>query len=263
MKTNCAHCHAELNRPPSRIKANPTQFCGVDCLGAFRRRPADVACAVCGTEFQVKASRAAQNGAITCGPGCLSTLRSRQQVERQGSEGARTATCGHCGAAFTRKPSQLQKYSVSFCGRACRAASLMTPRPDLVTGSWWPCESCGKDVWRTPATREEHVFCSRRCAGRAGQSRPNHPGPGLVGPMHPFWKGGRGGYAPGFTRGLSRQIRLRDGNACKLCGEQWVEGSGNLVAHHVDHAKFNHDPANLVTLCRACHTSVHHGGASV
>lgn len=259
MRTACANCGAALDRPPSRLKANPLQYCGFTCLGEHRRRRTAVPCAVCATPVEVKASRAGGGHPVTCGPICLGALRSQAIVAFHGTEEARQATCLFCGASFTRKPSQIAKYAGSFCNRACKAAAAVGPRPEQRSGSWTPCEACGVDVWRTAATLQPHTFCSRLCAGRAGQARPNHPGPGLIGDLNPHYKGGRSDYAPGFTRGLSRKIRLRDENKCQGCGAAWVKGKGNLVAHHMDHAKYNHDPSNLITLCRSCHTSVHVG----
>lgn len=48
----------------------------------------------------------------------------------------------------------------------------------------------------------------------------------------------------------------RDGRACRLCGD-----NTGLELHHIDgkgkgHPNPNHDPSNLITLCRICHRSV-------
>lgn len=123
-------------------------------------------CNICDTEFTVKPSRLKQNksGKFACSAPCLAELRRAMQVDRWGSDLSRSATCKACGKAFVRKPSQLEKYASNFCSRECRAATIKMPHREK-TGRWIPCETCGTEVWRTPATLRPHTFCSRSCAG--------------------------------------------------------------------------------------------------
>jgi HNH endonuclease len=115
----------------------------------------------------VKPSRAAQNKTITCGPSCLTQRRKQVQIVARGSADKRVATCGTCGNAFERKPSQIAKYGGNYCGRECSNAGKRGPKPQRRTGQEIPCEVCGRVVMRTPATRQKHTFCSRKCAARS------------------------------------------------------------------------------------------------
>jgi len=68
--------------------------------------------------------------------------------------------------------------------------------------------------------------------------------------------GGHDGYPPDWTQ-IAENIRERDNHTCKGCGAREVE----LHVHHITHKSEGggEDPANLVTLCRACHEDEHPG----
>ena len=74
------------------------------------------------------------------------------------------------------------------------------------------------------------------------------------GERSPRWRGGISAerYSPGFTEFTKRQIRERDNYICQLCGASGAKR--NLDIHHVDYCKNNHDPDNLISLCKPCHT---------
>ncbi|GAH15014.1 unnamed protein product, partial [marine sediment metagenome] len=71
-----------------------------------------------------------------------------------------------------------------------------------------------------------------------------------IGDKNPSWRGGISfePYPPEFNVVLKRKIRERDNYTCQLCG---AEGKD---VHHIDYAKENCEPSNLITLCRSCHT---------
>jgi 5-methylcytosine-specific restriction endonuclease McrA len=217
-----------------------------------------VSCAVCATEWTVKASRAAQNNAITCSKACLGELRSRNRIKHFGTAEARRAICPVCKEPFERKPSQLSKYTQSYCSQACRAVGISGPKPEQRTRRWFACAMCGKAIWRTSATERRHVYCSRSCANRDPSIRT--PRPRSSGPKHWRWKGGVSflPYSPGWTKYVRAAVRERDGYQCQICGLATRE-PGELVVHHKDWGKTNHQPSNLVTLCRSCHARHHHG----
>ncbi len=52
---------------------------------------------------------------------------------------------------------------------------------------------------------------------------------------------------------LSKEIKKRDKFTCQDCGKILI----NLVAHHIDFDKNNHEPLNLITLCKKCHAKKH------
>ena len=55
---------------------------------------------------------------------------------------------------------------------------------------------------------------------------------------------------------LRQQILTRDKHECSCC-----RSNRNLHVHHVEHREHggSNDPENLITLCHACHTSIHAG----
>lgn len=83
--------------------------------------------------------------------------------------------------------------------------------------------------------------CSRACLGQI-QSR-ERKGKFGVGTANPMWKDGR---SPMYYRRFLKE-------SCEWCGAEKL-----LVIHHADENRQNNDPANLVTLCKACHQR-HHG----
>ena len=76
----------------------------------------------------------------------------------------------------------------------------------------------------------------------------------VAGPLNPRWEDGRAvlPYSPGFAGKVRQLVRERDGNRCRQCGS-----TNTLCVHHADFQKTNHDLANLVLLCRKCHTIAH------
>lgn len=54
---------------------------------------------------------------------------------------------------------------------------------------------------------------------------------------------------------LREQVLRRDGWRCQLCG-----GISNLEVHHKEFRSYSGDDCeeNLITLCAACHTDLHH-----
>ncbi len=77
----------------------------------------------------------------------------------------------------------------------------------------------------------------------------------MTGARHWAWRGGAGrrGYTQSFTPDLKKEIRVRDGYNCRLCGISETETKKTHTVHHMDYNKANDDPVNLLTLCRSCH----------
>lgn len=162
--TPCGYCGTLLQRPLSRIKANQ-QFCDHACHTAYQQRSRIQSnCDLCGKAFERPPSQVQHGRQGFCSEDCRVTSLGQSRARLSGD--ARNTVCTHCGMSFTRKPSQIAKYRESFCSRECARLGRVGPRPGQVTGEWIPCEVCEKQVWRTPATKRTHVFCSRDCAHR-------------------------------------------------------------------------------------------------
>lgn len=216
-----------------------------------------VTCAICSTGFRVGRQRFETSKSFTCSKACLAALRSQNMRSHRATDQPTSATCPVCGENFDRKASQIAKYASSYCSRECRAIGIRGPNEKLITGSWLPCETCTRPIWRTPATLRPHNYCSHACFGLDPASKPKSK-PNTQGEKNWRWKGGFIPYGPGWTPTLRASIRKRDGHQCRNCGFKPTR-SRQLHVHHLDGSKTNHDPANLVTLCNTCHAKHHHG----
>lgn len=144
-------------------------------------------------------------------------------------------SCKYCGALLIGG-------STVWCGERCRY--LWRNKVDTVL---FACPGCQMIVL-TPAYRKGRKFCSRSCA-RATYNRAF-----LRGPRNGRWRGGRIlSYGPEWKK-IKQQIRGRD-RICQHCGKTLEQNGRALDVHHIDPYRFsgNHDPENLVALCRSCH----------
>lgn len=73
-------------------------------------------------------------------------------------------------------------------------------------------------------------------------------------------------YPKEFNRALKERIKERDNYACQNCGisqYQYLLLKGRkLSVHHIDFNKSHSEDANLITLCKECHSLVHIYGES-
>jgi 5-methylcytosine-specific restriction endonuclease McrA len=62
---------------------------------------------------------------------------------------------------------------------------------------------------------------------------------------------------PASYEDLRQQVLRRDGWRCQSCGTM-----ANLEVHHRQYRSHSGDDTeqNLITLCNACHSSIHHRG---
>ena len=99
------------------------------------------------------------------------------------------------------------------------------------------CGSCGEVVprrkfpggdWESPCMYRRRKYCNLQCSALANQKQ--EPSRSAIG---------------------KRLIRQRK-SSCENCG-----GEEQLGIHHKDENWLNNSPANLVTLCASCHTSMH------
>ncbi|MDF1498771.1 MAG: hypothetical protein P1P85_05490 [Patescibacteria group bacterium] len=60
-------------------------------------------------------------------------------------------------------------------------------------------------------------------------------------------------YGKGWTDILKISIKARDKYLCQKCRDE----TNNLVVHYKDFNTKNHNPNNLITLCKKCHRQLH------
>ena len=80
----------------------------------------------------------------------------------------------------------------------------------------------------------------------------NKIGDSLRGAKSHLWRGGISfePYSPEFNDALKCLIRKRDSGLCQLCKKP------GRVVHHINYAKTENQPLNLITLCKSCHARV-------
>lgn len=107
------------------------------------------------------------------------------------------------------------------------------------------CANCAKRFLVKPSSAARRVTCSRECSAAVRSRRTK----GIqLHDAHPAWNGG---VAPGYYRQFLK-------GACERCG-----ATHKLLIHHRDRNRNNSDPANLETLCPACHGREHREERSI
>lgn len=73
------------------------------------------------------------------------------------------------------------------------------------------------------------------------------------------WEGGKSfePYDEGFNSAVKKAVLMRDAHRCCDCGTPLGRGAQKPNIHHLDLAKTNSDPANLIALCARCHATRH------
>ena len=59
-------------------------------------------------------------------------------------------------------------------------------------------------------------------------------------------------YSDGWNKDIKNQAYEEHGNFCNTC-----DSEENLLIHHKDLSKDNHELGNLIPMCRSCHTRLH------
>lgn len=120
-------------------------------------------CANCGKEHFKRRAKIRRNtsGLFFC---CIECKREYERKQRI------IVHCDYCGAELEIQPCHQHK-RWHFCNHECH--NKFESFGPHTTGSFYACEQCGKEVWKTPAEveRVEHVFCSGACAGKFRQRR--------------------------------------------------------------------------------------------
>ena len=229
----CEVCGQEFSGKPSRVKQQ--RFCSKKCKGIALRTQVTLECATCGKKYKTNPSWAARAVQHYCSPECVSN-RPSNKVE---------IACSKCGKSILIWPSRVAYSKHRFCSKDCHRAWQSEQSTGENNPQWnsesRTCETCGRQFFRKPShiARFGGKHCSLSCWGKT-----------RIGSKNSNWRGGtsRLPYAYNWDK-IAASIRVRDEGKCALCNEP-----GRQV-HHIDYNRSNNDPANLILLCRRCHST--------
>lgn len=292
---SCAVCATAFTVKPSRARQNAAITCSKECIGALRSRnriktfgSAETrlaTCMTCGVGFERKPSQLAKYKSSYCSRACGAVGKLGPKPELRNGEWLACEGDG-CDATVWRTPATVRPHN--YCSRVCSANAPRGPRVERIIKH---CATCSEAMILIPSDAARYQFCSWKCAAITTQGRRR----GLPGNMwtdeqratlsatlrekyrkewqqkadqhsarmsgagNPQWRDGAAlkPYARGFTKQLKEQIAERDGYVCQICGAP--RESGTHVVHHIDGAKTDHHPSNLVLLCKPCHGKLHAG----
>lgn len=260
----CANCGTIFARREgeSAVDFAKRKGCSPECRSALIRRGLGKEfppkpCVVCGVLFGRRPGEAAPGyrGRMTCSTRCRYALVS--QKKQKHPEPKRCAVCNRA-MVYDRAKDTVQEFEKRLtCSSACRriaqsrtrkATPERGPRPRTDAGTK-PCVICGvlfdrRDTERLGEFRRRQT-CDHACAVEYVARRNRRHG--RMGPA----QARRHWFPADWTDDLKLAIRMRDGFVCRLCFAP-ENGRAHHV-HHVDYVRANTHPANLITLCPACH----------
>lgn len=290
LKLACGHCGKEFEQP----RWQPRKYCSLPCYHAAHREeshcegcgnPITVNPSVkqkyCNRECRKKASEGKK--ATTVCPTCKKEFEYRISWPRKYcsnvchgkanvgnikrfAPSAYETECEQCGKRFTATPATSRG---RFCSQSCmgkwqsahivgEAHPLKGKKPGRPKHLGPPiekhCAICGIAFIVGPKKGKRRRCCSFKCAGIYRTQT-------FVGPNHPAWKGGRLPYYGPSWYSARRACRKRDGK-CMDCGALRSKNGAALDVHHIipfrlfgpDRHRQANDLANLVALCKSCHS---------
>lgn len=166
---NCAHCGAELEREPHRLKVSKNHFCNHVCYGEWRKgklffEPPDrvvVKCNGCGEEFSKPPNLAKNKKEHYCSWECY-TLHVNSKIE---------FACLYCGGKFERNASAKRGRRYDFCcpehWYAWRSKNKESEFRYMRKGTIVHCANCDAELIRPPSRTDnyEKQFCNMKCQG--------------------------------------------------------------------------------------------------
>ena len=267
----CQYCGTTFI-PKYRInkKQGSPIYCSYICCGTSKKSRIENKCKHCGNLFEVQQSR---SNAKYCSKKCF-----QEAIQKP------PKFCVDCG-----KPIKYCSVRCRKCAPKVHAQnSIRNKKISKARKKYWEnlqnrtrASECTKKQWTRPSHRKliKHkmgIFWSnpenRINVSQKAKQRYENPewhkitGDALrkkwqdsdfrakhSGNKNPFYINGKyiDLYGPGFTLSLKKEIRARDNFKCRNCG--YPENGIALHIHHIDYSKKNHNPDNLISLCKACH----------
>lgn len=156
----------------------------------------------------------------------------------------KASACRSCAPSYERTTEHRAAMSAALTGKG-KPSMRGRKRPEAgrkIAASWTP-ERREEARQRGLLQAESREWLVKIAEAVSGENNPN-----FQGKNHPT------GYAPGWGRKYRERIRARAAGVCERCG---ARPDYPLDLHHKDFTKSNHDPENLMVLCRSCHKLLH------
>lgn len=202
-------------------------------------------CVECGKEFFVDDRLRNWNHVKLCSDGCRRSIAAKQKRGKYVPvQYPITKTCDVCGQQFQIKKAGGRPKI--YCSKKC----FLVKRDNARREEWERarekrgCPVCGKLFFPAKYAKASHIYCSSKCyvisqyQKHGYKKKRKTKNQSAVNYLRPF-------------------IAKRDGGVCALCGS-----TENPEIHHLDGNGMkddaNNHPDNLSTLCRECHTAIHH-----
>lgn len=159
---------------------------------------------------------------------------------------AESKLCKDCSQPYKRTTEHKQKMS-----KKVKRAKARNPRVGWKHSQETRCKIANSwtDEMREDARQrgmmnaENREWLVKIAESLSGENNPNYQGKDQESP-----------YAPGWGRRYRERIRDRANGICEVCGKKSEQ---TLDLHHKDFGKDNHDPDNLLVVCRPCHKRLH------
>lgn len=282
MIVSCDTCEKSITKPPSLVRDH--NFCGDACYRKWRKTRTgelnshwkggniNLVCPICGKTFFIQpGERGRKYCSIECKTISQTKVRVCKQCRNTFTGQARTFCSFGCFLSYYREhPITRSEETKAKNSKSHKGLLGLTGKDNPMFLDGYSaniektCLHCGIK-FIGPSYRK---YCSRQCSYAELGNTLHHfyvdtpEGKEIVERYteemkslgNPAWIHEE--YAPGFTSALKRRILRRDNFSCRICGSLKLK-SRWLVIHHIDGSKTNHDPKNLITLCKACHMHIH------
>jgi len=240
----CAICGKDIERKEFELNSNKNLYCSRKCADIALVKKIIISCDNCGNEFANTPSNINKASRHFCCLDCCNEFKRKNPDQMVSNyKGSAKLQCAFCGIPYTKKIHNIKK-GKQYCSKECKNKAKI--KAMIIT-----CDYCSNEFPRTNKhyNRTAKHYCSKTCfiEGNRGDNHYN-------------WQGGISdiGYEREFNKKLKKLIRLRDGYTCQECGKTEEELDKTLSVHHIDYDKKNNDPANLMSLCKKCHTTTNY-----
>lgn len=249
----------ECGEPFASWKTQPLKYCSKACYAtAMAKRRQTVQCPGCGSAFTCHLSWPRKFCSRKCSG--IANVRNIQSFTPTGYD----TNCEQCGSSFRATKATRGRFCSLRCYGAWTSIHIrgqshpkhgQTQPPRQLKRVTVTCRNCGNSFLDTPVHGERRITCSRACLGQYVSKTGRN-----AGQNSPVWRGGhQPTYGPSWRKS-QRLARERD-KTCRRCGKPPTPGRALDVHHIVPFRTFGVERhseanvlANLVALCRRCHS---------